>query len=421
MGSQNSKVYEHQEYDRNNAEDIPFALDGKHPEIATGAFGTVHKVKGETGRFKGVGAARKVISFQATDLSTAKCKIKEEAEALRRARHGHVVSLIMTYFYNKSDNEADFVIIMHRADGSLQDYLADKDSRPHEQWFGCLMGAVAHIHRLGIRHRDIKPTNILVKDEKVLLADFGISKRQLGGKIVTTTPDQPRARTEAYCAPEVERGGTRGRLADIFSLGAVFLEMLLAHSYPDQFRELEDHVGSGNDKSYAKSIDKVLSWMISILPWMNDTEQDPDSVDWRATLLFLCWQMLHKDRDQRPKAEDLRSWWILQPSVLGLESCNCIRDPAADGPEHYKLGKINESLRRAYENGHRLMVDFLIQRGAAISDTDSLVAASKGEMLDAVKRLLEMGADVLGKDKDGRTALHYAAGRGHEGVVQLLL
>ncbi|KAF2685718.1 hypothetical protein K458DRAFT_387677 [Lentithecium fluviatile CBS 122367] len=54
MGSQNSKVHILEEYDRNNADDIPFAPDGKHPEIATSAFGTVYKVKGEIGRFKGV-------------------------------------------------------------------------------------------------------------------------------------------------------------------------------------------------------------------------------------------------------------------------------------------------------------------------------------------------------------------------------
>lgn len=53
----------------------------------------------------------------------------------------------------------------------------------------------------------------------------------LGKTMPTTIPTHPRARTEGYCAPEVEAGSTRGRPADIISLGAVFPEMLIAYSY----------------------------------------------------------------------------------------------------------------------------------------------------------------------------------------------
>jgi len=85
-----------------------------------------------------------------------------------------------------------------------------------------LINGVAYAHEAGIRHRDIKPHNILVKSENVLLTDFGISMMDLGTTVPTTIVNRPRARTTEYCAPEVESGHTRGRSADIFSLGAVF-------------------------------------------------------------------------------------------------------------------------------------------------------------------------------------------------------
>ncbi|OAG41208.1 hypothetical protein AYO21_04588 [Fonsecaea monophora] len=43
-------------------------------------------------------------------------------------------------------------------------------------WPGCLMHARAFAHRLNNKHKDIKPSNILVKDSHIYLADSGIPK-----------------------------------------------------------------------------------------------------------------------------------------------------------------------------------------------------------------------------------------------------
>jgi serine/threonine protein kinase len=101
------------------------------------------------------------------------------------------------------------------------------------------VSVVAHIHGLGIEHRDIKPTNILVKDEQILLSDFRISKAGVGKTMPTTIPALPYAGSECYWAPELEAGINQVRSADIFSLGAVYLEMLVVHSYPAECQQLE--------------------------------------------------------------------------------------------------------------------------------------------------------------------------------------
>ncbi|KAF9739621.1 Mitogen-activated protein kinase kinase kinase YODA [Paraphaeosphaeria minitans] len=41
---------------------------------------------------------------------------------------------------------------------------------------GCLAHALSHIHSKLIKHKDIKPQNILFHNNRVVLADFGISK-----------------------------------------------------------------------------------------------------------------------------------------------------------------------------------------------------------------------------------------------------
>jgi serine/threonine protein kinase len=91
-------------------------------------------------------------------------------------------------------------------------------------FFGCLAGALDYLHKDKIRHRDIKPQNILVKGSHVYLTDFGISLDWENLSRSTTTEDT--AKTPLYCAPEVARWEKRNTSADIWSLGCVFVEML---------------------------------------------------------------------------------------------------------------------------------------------------------------------------------------------------
>ncbi len=188
--------------------------------------------------------------------------------------------------------------------------------------------------------------------------------------------------------------------------------MLLAHSYPNRLKDLETKTGSGEKKSYAENITSVCEWIINV-------ESSPDVADWRQRLFPLCRVMLQEKQYRRPKADDLRSWWTLQPSTKSCVTCHC--NLVSEDLGHYSLDELNESLRRALENGHMLMVDFLQKRGAVLGASDFLVAASRGGLRDVVERLLRAGVDVEVKDNRGRTALHWAAGNGYRGVAQLIL
>ncbi|KAF2840178.1 kinase-like protein, partial [Patellaria atrata CBS 101060] len=110
-----------------------------------------------------------------------------------------------------------------------------------QTWFGCLAGALCYMHETGVRHQDIKPSNIIHRGRDVYFTDFSSAdKFELGG---TTSTENPASTTAMYAAPETLHDGDEyqrhGLATDVFSLGCVFIEMLavLAGSTVDELQD----------------------------------------------------------------------------------------------------------------------------------------------------------------------------------------
>lgn len=91
--------------------------------------------------------------------------------------------------------------------------------------------AVQHAHEHGVLHRDLKPGNIIVDEEgRAHLTDFGLAKLLVPDSEETpppgdTLPGTP-VGTPGYMSPEQAQGYRLSAASDIYSLGAVFYEML---------------------------------------------------------------------------------------------------------------------------------------------------------------------------------------------------
>jgi serine/threonine protein kinase len=428
--------------------DLPFQnVPGvNEPQIApnvTLVIGACDPWKGEKS------AVKKTITIDANtqrDRLMAICR--KEAKVMFAARHAHAVRVITAYFYKPEFRSGlNFYIIMDHADkGDLSHHLFP--DRLQKRWIGCLICVVAHIHRLGIRHRDIKPQNVLVNGGEVLLADFGTAHMSLGNTVPTTMPGWSKGRTPSYCAPEVDvvEGRTRGRSGDIFSLGAVILEMLLSHSYHDyDYQDLKKQsldppgVASNNAvKSYARSLDRVHDLLDGF-----ESRRRGVKAPWHLGMLKLCREMLDRDRDRRPSANAIESRWTglvrVADSGNGTAdtkklSCRTCADSVDSKMKESQLDKayqdndldavnwlLSNRLVEACRNKDLDAVNGLLRESADPNTEGAIHQAAVVGASGIIRALMNRGADVNKQDYAGQTALHYAAMNGRKDETEFLL
>lgn len=149
-------------------------------------------------------------------------RLYREARIMARFNHPHITRLIGNY----EDASSMTLLVLPVADCDLSQYLSRcslglSSGEEIRDWFNCLACGLNHIHAKGVRHRDVKPSNILVKNNGFLYSDFGSSNLVADEESIRS---ESADFTEQYAAPEVYRG-ERGRAADIWSLACVFLEI----------------------------------------------------------------------------------------------------------------------------------------------------------------------------------------------------
>jgi serine/threonine protein kinase len=145
-----------------------------------------------------------------------------EARTLANLQHPNLVRLL-----DAGTDNGDAFLVLELLGGATVRELLERgplDAARVARVGSETAAALDYIHRRGIIHRDVKPSNLMLDEHgSVRLADFGIA-RLLGGTAITTTHQA--IGTMAYIAPEQLEGGDIGPAADIYSLGLVLMECL---------------------------------------------------------------------------------------------------------------------------------------------------------------------------------------------------
>lgn len=161
------------------------------------------------------------------DAADAKVRFLREAGLLFRLNHKHIIRV----FHAGTLSDGRPFIRMERFHGDTLQAFLDRRSVTIDEGVtivGRLATALEHAHALGIYHRDLKPTNVLVNEalDDQRLIDFGL------GILVDEAISRSRLTTSGhhfggvYSAPEIyENVKTVGPELDVYSLGAIWFRM----------------------------------------------------------------------------------------------------------------------------------------------------------------------------------------------------
>lgn len=161
---------------------------------------------------------------------TARARFLREAEVSAHLKHEHILPM---FDFGEVEGRL-FLVTPYIEGGTLAKRLHDSGAIPLSETralFVPLVQAIAYIHRRGVIHRDLKPTNILLDSEDgevyVRLIDFGIASLQGQNASPPLTSAGHEMGTIAYMAPE-RLSGVAAPSNDIFSLGVILYQMLTA-------------------------------------------------------------------------------------------------------------------------------------------------------------------------------------------------
>jgi len=166
----------------------------------------------------------------ANDLDQSFRRFLQEYEIVRRITHPSIVRL---YDLGVSDEHAYLVMEYFRA-GDLRMRMKS-GLAPLEalRFAAAIAEALQAIHAAGVLHRDLKPGNVMLRDDgSIALIDFGLAKD--GGNDIEITDRGFIFGTPHYMSPEQGHGEPIDGRSDLYSLGIILFEMLVrAKPYAD--------------------------------------------------------------------------------------------------------------------------------------------------------------------------------------------
>jgi len=187
-----------------------------------------------------------------------------EARSAASIDHPGVVQV-----YEVNQTKEVFYIAMELVEGGNLRELV-KASGPMDVIRACQLGAEAaealgHAHQLGIIHRDVKPSNLMLsRSGRCKLTDFGLARIDDPGDSFNLGTEA--VGTPLYMPPEVARGKAAEPASDVYSLAATLCFLLCGRS-PFQGRTAKDIL----DQHISAPIPDLREWRPDLPPGLAET------------------------------------------------------------------------------------------------------------------------------------------------------
>ncbi len=197
-------------------------------ELGRGGFGAVYRARQSQPVEREV--AIKVLQVRCSDPRSV-ARFAMEQQALARMQHPSIASMLDA----GTTGDGRPYLVMELVRGSpLTSYCDEHRLGVSERLrlFCDVCAGVAHAHQRGVVHRDLKPTNILVVDDRdppqPVIIDFGLAKALYddGGR-ASLTIDGAFVGTPYYTSPEQAGSAAVDTRTDVYALGLLLCELLV--------------------------------------------------------------------------------------------------------------------------------------------------------------------------------------------------
>ncbi|RIB11933.1 kinase-like domain-containing protein [Gigaspora rosea] len=214
-----------------------------------------------------------------------------ELKLLHTVNHPNVVKF---YGISRESQTKNFMLVLQFADGgNLRDFLKLKSNKDNNyyriSWAELIKIAreitlgLEYLHENNIIHRDLHSKNILLDNGKVLIADFGISKR-LDDTATTSSVKGIDAYIDPRCFnPEVRRD----KEFDIYSIGVLLWELMKGIPPPRNFANIIKDISQSKEKYIGD---------ISL------NKENNSALSEYANIYIKCWSPA---LEQRPKLDNI--------------------------------------------------------------------------------------------------------------------
>ena len=251
------------------------------------------------------------------------------------SEHDHLIKVRGTY----TDKKYLVMLLEPVADRNLKQYMnrgplvSLQERKRFRTYFGCLAHTLRFLHDPAMEtlHKDIKPENILLKDERLILTDFGTAFDWSKTGQSMTRSNAGDHRTPRYQSPEVANSSEFHRSSDIWSLGVVFLEMvtfLRGKSIAEMDTFLQNH-GHRHTEIHL-NLDAAISWCDQLQAYEPGLSFDNEPLSWIKN-------MINREQCCRPTAaavhQDIASFhdgMFCGRCCLDLESSSSADDYSGD-------------------------------------------------------------------------------------------
>ncbi|WP_106830280.1 serine/threonine protein kinase [Parabacteroides pacaensis] len=188
-------------------------------------------------------------------------KFIKEANNIAALQHPSIVKVLEVF----EENGTAYYVMEYIEGCSLQEWLKQRGALPEQEaldYIRQVSSALDYIHRQKMNHLDVKPANILRRENgNVVLIDFGLSKQyDEKGEQTSSTPVGVSA---GYAPIEQSKPGGVGQFSaptDIYSLGATLYKLVTGQTPPDASDVVNDGISipAGISNRVAVAIRKAM-------------------------------------------------------------------------------------------------------------------------------------------------------------------